>query len=123
MLTPKIEDSLSFFKDILGMKEVARKENSVYLRCWVDHEQYSVKLTESPQPGVGQTELRTMSPQALERRLNEIEATGLGISWIDDDVGRGKAYQYRGLDSHLMELYYDTSAYEPREHLRSALKK
>ncbi|PFO08960.1 catechol 2,3-dioxygenase [Bacillus sp. AFS076308] len=122
LLTPKPEESLSFFKDILGMQEVARKENSVYLRCWGDYEQYSVKLTESTLPGVGHTALRTMSPQALERRVNEIEALGKGIGWIDGDVGHGKAYQYHGPDGHVMELYYDSFEYQPPEHLRPALK-
>ena len=122
LLTPKLPESLSFFKDILGMQEVARKGNSVYLRCWGDYEQYSVKLTESSQPGVGHTALRAMSPPALERRVAEIEARGLGIGWIDGDVGHGKAYQYCGPDGHLMELYYDSFPYEPPEHLRPALK-
>ncbi|MEH7418513.1 catechol 2,3-dioxygenase [Neobacillus drentensis] len=122
LLTPKAEESLSFFKDILGMQEVARKGNSVYLRCWGDYEQYSLVLTESPQPGVGHTALRTMSPQALERRVAEIEAMGLGIGWIDGDIGHGKAYQYCGPDGHIMELYYETFEYQPPEHLRPALK-
>lgn len=122
LLTPKAEESLSFFKDILGMQEVTQKGNSVYLRCWGDYEQYSLKLTESPHPGVGHTALRTMSPQALERRVAEIEATGSGAGWIEGDVGHGRAYQYRGPDGHLMELYYDSFEYQPPEHLRPALK-
>ncbi|MEH7116616.1 VOC family protein [Neobacillus vireti] len=122
LLTPKLAASLSFFRDILGMQEVARKGNSIYLRCWGDYEQYSLKLTESSQPGVGHTALRTVSPQALERRASEIESLGLGIGWIDGDIGHGKAYQYRGLDDHLMELYYDSYAYQPPEHLKPALK-
>jgi catechol 2,3-dioxygenase len=122
LLTPKFEESLTFFTDILGMQEVARKGNSAYLRCWGDYEQYSIILTESDQPGVGHTAFRTVSPQALERRVTEIEKAGLGIGWIDGDIGHGKAYQYRGLDGHLMELYYESTEYEPPEHLRPALK-
>lgn len=122
LLSPKIEESLVFFKDVLGMQEVARKRNSVYLRCWGDYEQYSIKLTESPEPGVAHTALRTMSQQALERRVYEIEASGYGLGWIDGDIGHGKAYQYRGPDGHLMELYYETTKYQPPEHLTPALK-
>ena len=122
LLTPKPEESLLFFKDVLGMQEIARKGNSVYLRCWGDYEQYSLILTESPQPGVGHTAFRTMSSQALESRVNEIEAAGLGIGWIDGDIGHGKAYQYQGPDGHLMELYYDSFEYQPPEHLKPALK-
>jgi catechol 2,3-dioxygenase len=122
LLTPKAEESLSFFKDILGMQEVASKDRSVYLRCWGDYEQYSLKLTESPQAGVGHTAMRTMSPAALERRAKAIEAAGRGIGWTEGDIGHGKTYQYRGPDGHLMELYYESEPYQPPEHLRPALK-
>lgn len=122
LLTPKAEESLSFFKDILGMQEVAKKGKSVYLRCWGDYEQYSLILTESPQAGVGHTAFRTMSTQALERLVKEIEATGQGIGWIEGDIGHGKAYQYYGPDGHLMELYYDSFEYQPTEQLKPALK-
>lgn len=122
LLTPKLEESLIFFKDVLGMQEVTRIGNSIYLRCWGDYEQYSLKLTESPQPGVGHTALRTMSPQALERLANRIEDTGSGIGWIEGDFGHGKAYQYKGPDDHLMELYYEAEHYAAPEHLRPALK-
>ncbi|WP_462412986.1 catechol 2,3-dioxygenase [Neobacillus sp. Marseille-QA0830] len=122
LLTPKLEESVSFFTDILGMQEVYRYGESAYLRCWGDYEEYSLILTKSAQAGVGHTALRTMSPQALERRVKAIEATGLGIGWIDGDKGHGKAYQYKGPDGHLMELYYDSNYYDPPEHLRPTLK-
>lgn len=122
LLTPKFEESLSFFKDVLGMKEVTRVGDSAYLRCWGDYELYSVVLTESPQPGVGHTAWRTMSPQALEKRVHEIEVTGNGIGWVDDNVGHGRAYRFEGPDGHVMELYYETEKYQPPEHLRPALK-
>lgn len=122
LLSPKAEESLLFFKDILGMQEVARKGNSVYLRCWGDYEQYSIKLTESPEPGVAHTALRTISPEALDRRVYEIEKSGYGIGWIDGDIGHGKAYQYHGPDGHIMELYYESLKYQPPEQLKPALK-
>lgn len=122
LLSPKAEESLIFFRDILGMQEVGRNGQSVYLRCWGDYEQYSLILTESKQAGVGHTALRTMSPQALERRAQAIDKLGLGVGWIEGDRGHGKAYQFRGPDGHLMELYYETEYYQPPEHLRPALK-
>ncbi|TBL71445.1 catechol 2,3-dioxygenase [Paenibacillus thalictri] len=122
LLTPKPDESLAFFKDILGMQEVARKGQSVYLRCWGDYEQYSLILTESAEPGVGHTALRTMSPQALDRRAAAIAETGLGIGWHDGDWGHGKAYRFRGPDGHLMELYFESEYYQAPEHLRPTLK-
>jgi catechol 2,3-dioxygenase len=122
LLTPKLNESASFFTDILGMQEVDRNGESIYLRCWGDYEEYSLILTKSEQAGVGHTALRAMSPQALERRVKAIEATGLGIGWIDGDIGHGKAYRYHGPDGHIMELYYESNYYQPPEHLRPTLK-
>ena len=51
LLTPKPDESLRFFVDVLGMEEEARDGQSVYLRGWGDYLRYSLKLTESPQRG------------------------------------------------------------------------
>lgn len=122
LLTPKLQESTTFFVDVLGMEIVKEDESVVYLRCWRDYEKYSLKLVQSDQPGIGHTALRAMSPEALERRVNEIEKTGRGIGWMDGDFGHGRAYQFRGPDGHIMELYYDTERYTPPEHLIPALK-
>src|SRR3954449_4104047 len=44
ILTPKPEESLRFFVDVMGMTESGRKGNSVYLRGWDDYERYSLQL-------------------------------------------------------------------------------
>jgi catechol 2,3-dioxygenase len=122
LLTPKPEESLWFFRDILGMQEVARQEQSVYLRGWGEYERTSLKLTEAKQPGIAHTAFRAMSPQALERRVQALAASGLGQGWIEGDVGHGKAYQFTDPDGHLLEIYYETERYRAPESLRPALK-
>jgi catechol 2,3-dioxygenase len=118
LLTPKPDESLRFFVDVLGMEEEARAGQSVYLRGWGDYLRYSLKLTESPQGGLGHLALRAWSPEALERRVAGIEQTGLGRGWIDGDVGHGPAYQFEDPDGHRLELYYEAERYVAPEHLR-----
>jgi len=118
LLTPKPEESLRFFVDVLGLEVEAHEGRSVYLRGWGDYLRYSLKLTESPQAGLGHLALRAWSPAALERRVEAIEATGLGIGWIDGDLGHGRAYRFTDPDGHLFELYYDAERYVAPEHLR-----
>src|SRR6266436_4324353 len=122
LLTPKLAESFWFFHDTLGMQEAAREGQSVYLRGWGEYERYSLKLTEAKQAGVAHTAFRAMSPQALERRVHALEASGLGRGWIDGDVGHGRAYQFTDPDGHLLELYYDSEKYRAPEDLRPALK-
>jgi catechol 2,3-dioxygenase len=122
LLTPFPDQSLRFFVDLFGMEIEAQDGASVYLRGWGDYQRYSLKLTESALPGLGHMAIRAWDPAALERRVDAIERTGLGIGWIDGDHGHGPAYRFTDPDGHPMELYYETDVYVAPEHLRPALK-
>jgi catechol 2,3-dioxygenase len=122
LLTPFADDSLRFFVERFGMEVESRAGQSVYLRGWGDYQRYSLKLTESQLPGLGHMAIRAWSPAALARRVAAIEATGLGIGWIDGDVGHGPAYRFTDPDGHLMELYYEGERYRPPPELAPALK-
>ena len=65
LYTPKPDESLRFFVDVLGMEEEARDGQSVFLRGWGDYLRYSLELTEAPHAGLGHVALRTWSPDAL----------------------------------------------------------
>ena len=117
LLTPTPEDSLRFFEQVLGMEVEAREGQSVFLRGWGDYQRYSLKLTESERPGLGHMALRAWSPEALERRVAAIDATGLGQGWIDGDVGHGPAYRFTDPDGHVFELFYEAERYVAPPHL------
>jgi catechol 2,3-dioxygenase len=122
LLTPAPEESLAFFVDVLGMEEEAREGQSVYLRGWGDYLRYSLKLTESPRAGLGHVGLRAWSPDAVDRRVAAIEETGLGIGWIDGDVGHGPAYRFTDPDGHVFEVFYEAERYVAPDHLRASWK-
>ena len=65
LLTPKPDESLKFFVDVMGMTVSGQKGESVYLRGWDDYERYSLKLTASKTSGMEHMALRARSPQAL----------------------------------------------------------
>src|SRR3984957_7749266 len=73
LLTPLPEDSLRFFVDLFGMEIEHRDSGSVYLRGWGDYQRYSLKLTESELPGLGQIGIRAWGRPGLERRVAAIE--------------------------------------------------
>jgi catechol 2,3-dioxygenase len=122
LLTPKLEESVMFFVDVMGMVESGREGDSVYLRGWDDYEHHSLQLTASPKPGLGHYAFRAVSPQALHRRVEAVEKSGLGQGWKDDNLGHGPAYCFTDPDQHNIEIYYDTEWYQPPEGLRPALK-
>ncbi|MCC2653597.1 MAG: catechol 2,3-dioxygenase, partial [Microvirga sp.] len=122
LLTPKPDESLRFFVDVLGMTESGRQGDSVYLRGWDDYERHSLKLTASKKPGMGHMAFRARSQKALERRVAALKGSGYDIGWTDGDLGHGPAFQCRDPDGHLIELYYETEWYAAPPELKPTLK-
>ena len=122
LLTPKPEESLRFFVDVLGMTESGRGGDSVYLRGWDDYELFSLQLTASKTSGLGHAAFRARSPQALKRRVDALERSGLAIGWREGDLGYGPTFRFRDPDGHFLEIYYETQWYEAPPELRPALK-
>lgn len=122
MLTPKPEESLRFFTEVMGMTVSGRSGDSVYLRGWDDYEHHSLQLTAWTTSGLGHYALRAASPQALKRRVEAIERSGLGTGWKEDNVGHGPAYCFTDPDGHRMEIYYETDWYQPSAETKPALK-
>jgi catechol 2,3-dioxygenase len=112
MFTPKPQESLDFFVEMMGMEIQHREGQSVYLRGWDDYQVWSLKLTEARDPALGYVGLRTWSPEALDRRVALIEQTGLGKGWEDSgDFGVGPAYSFQDPDGHNFKIYNEVARY------------
>jgi catechol 2,3-dioxygenase len=107
MLSPKAEDTVKFFVDLLGMDVVQREGQSVFLRGYEDPYHHSLKITEAPEPGLGHVAWRVRTPEALDRRVAALEQHGAGNGWVEDEPGHGRAFQFATPDGHRMELFYD----------------
>lgn len=123
MYTNKFDESLDFFLRVYGLTLSAQDENSAYLRAWDDYEFHTLKLTRHHTTGVGHIAYRASSPEALQRRVKAIEASGFKvIGWVDGDQGHGRAFRFEDPFGHVFEIYYDTVRYQPTEEHRPALK-
>ena len=122
ILTPKPEESLRFFTQVMGMTESGRQGDSVYLRGWDDYERYSLQLTAAKTSGLGHAAFRCRSPQALERRVAALRAEGAEVWAHEGELGHGTGWRFRDPDGHVLELYYDTEWYEAPPDRRPALK-
>ena len=124
MLTDRFDESLDFFLRVFGLKLSGRDETSAYLRAWDDYEFCSLKLTRAATTGVGHIAYRAASPEALERRVKLIEASGYKLhGWNDGDMSHGAAFRFEDPFGHVFEIYYDTNWYQPGEEAeRPALK-
>jgi catechol 2,3-dioxygenase len=111
-LTPKPDETLWFFKDLLGMQETHREGQSVYLRGYQETYHHGLVITESEDAGLGHGAWRTSSPEALEEVAANIEATGLGKGWSDDEIGQGRTYQFETPDGHKQEIFWEVERFE-----------
>lgn len=122
MYTPDMNGSLHYFKDLLGMQETERVGDSVYLRAYEDFYHHTLKLTYREEPGLGHVAWRVTTPQALERRVKAIEASGQGKGWIEGDRGHGRAYRFETPGGHTMEVFYDVEYWNCGDECRTQLK-
>lgn len=122
LYTPKPDETLWFFTQVLGMEQVAAEGQSVYLRAYEDFYTYSMIVTEAKQPGLGHVAWRTASEEALEETAKALEGTEFGIGWSDGSVGHGRSYRLRTADGHNMELVWDIEYYQANGDKRSTLR-
>ncbi len=119
VLTPKPEESLRFYADVLGLEESGREGHSIYMRGWGEWSFHSLQLTEAEDAGVAHTAWRAVSPEALVEAVRRLEAAGAGEGWVEDSVGHGPAYRYRGPGGHLHEIFWEIERYAAPEDERS----
>lgn len=122
ILTPKPEESLWFFREVLGMTEVAREGPSVYLRSYEDFYHHTLKLTEAPQPGLGHVAWRAASEEALQAMVSHLQSSGRGEGWIEGDIGHGPAFRFTTPDGHPMEILWHVDYYQAPAAERSLLR-
>ena len=122
LYTPRPDESVAFFHDLLGMEISRREGQSVYLRAYEDFYQYTLKLTEAAQPGLEEVTWRASSPEALARRVKAIEAAGLGMGWTDQDYAHGRAYKFCTPDGHRMKVLWELDYFDAPPELKSKLR-
>jgi catechol 2,3-dioxygenase len=121
LLSPKAEETLSFFVDLLGMQVSHTEGKSVYLRAYQDTYTHSIVVTESEKNGMGHAAFRTESADALEELAQTLEQQGRGTGWTDSSYGQGKTYAFTTPDGHAIEAFWDVERYKPTDEERSQI--
>ena len=122
ILTPNPDGTLWFFNNLLGLQESGREHGSVYLRAYEDVYHHTLKVTEANECGLRHVAWRTTSPQALERRVVALAASGLGQGWSDGDTGHGPAYRFMTPAGHPMEVFWEVAYYQAPPEMQSPLR-
>jgi catechol 2,3-dioxygenase len=123
MFTDRFDESLDFFTRVYGLKLSGRDEGSAYLRAWDDYEHCTLKLTRHHTTGVGHIAYRAASPEALDRRVAAITASGFKVlGWVEGDQSHGRAFRFEDPFGHVFEIYCETVWYQAKGAEAPALK-
>jgi catechol 2,3-dioxygenase len=122
LYSPKPDETVQFFYEMLGMEISHREGQSVYMRAYEDFYQYTLKITERDQPGLEELTWRAKSPEALERVVASVENTGLGLGWTEEDYAHGPAYKFTTPDGHGMKILWELDYFVAPEDLKSKLR-
>jgi len=111
LITPKPDESVKFFTDVLGLQESHREGQSVWLRAWGEYFHHSLKLTEGPTHGLGHAAWRVDGPDDLELAAKSLVDHGVEGRWNEGDVGHGKAFEFVSPGGHRYELVWEMERY------------
>ena len=119
LYSPKVDESVKFFKEVIGLEESGRDGKSVYLRAWGEYHHHSLVITDNDKKGLGHIGWRADSDEALEEAVRHIEGTGLGKGWIEGGMGHGRAYRFESPDGHVEEIFWDVDLYQAPDERKS----
>lgn len=122
--TKDLERSLWFFRDVLGMEEVERVDDTAYLRAYQELRHHSLVLTQQAESVVNSYSFRTRRPQDVELFHEELQRQEIEAIEVPAGTERGRGtavrFQLPG-GGHPFELYYEMTSPEAPEALRSRL--
>jgi catechol 2,3 dioxygenase len=117
LVTPDLEGSLGFWRDVIGLEVVDREGDTAYLRSWGDFDHHSLSLTAGDEARVDHVAWRTKRPEHLE----EFATTVHGARWVEAGAerGQGRALRFESPDGHAFELYYEMEKAPRSKRLKS----
>ncbi|MBT0768417.1 VOC family protein [Kineosporia sp. J2-2] len=122
LYTPALEESAEFFVRQMGLRQVHRERDSVYLHTWDDYQSWTVRLVRRERAGVGRTYLRASGPAALARTASALREAGIACETTSAVRGLGVVLNFDAPDGHPMGLYWDVERYRPGADDRPGLK-
>ncbi len=111
--TPKLEESLAFYRDVIGLEVSGSEGGSHFLRGWGEHFMHSLELKRGETGSVETIGWRTTGPEELDMAVARLEAAGVGQGWVEPNFGRGRAYRYVDPSGHGHEVFWDVNRFVP----------
>ena len=105
--TPDLELCAAYYTEVLGLREVARDDNHVYLKGWDEQDHHSLMLTGANRYGLEHVAFKTESVDDLEGYETNLERYGCTVERVaaGTELGQGEAIRFDSPTGHTMEIY------------------
>jgi len=105
---PDLELCTAYYTEVLGLIEVDREPERVYLKCWDEYDHHSVVLRYAPRYGLEHMSYKVEHERDLEELERAVEAFGAPVKRVapGEERGQGEAIRFETPSGHLMELVH-----------------
>lgn len=106
---PDLELATAYYTEVMGLLEVARDTERVYLKCWDEEDHHSVVLRYHPRQGLEHVAFKVETEDDLadlEQRLEAYGCTVRRLSVGEDEIGHGEAVRFESPSGHQVELVH-----------------
>src|SRR5579883_1905237 len=105
--TPDLDLCTAYYTEVLGLRETARDDEHVWLKCWDEHDHHSVILTSAPRFGVERIAWKTESDDDLAEYETRLERYGCRVQRIPAraELAVGEAIRFDTPSGHVMDIY------------------
>jgi catechol 2,3-dioxygenase len=106
---PDLELCTAYYSEVVGLIEVDREPERVYLKCWDEQDHHSVILRHAPTYGLEHMAYKVESPDDLADLERSVEAYGCGVRRLSarEELGRGEAIRFETPTGHQLELVHE----------------
>jgi len=106
--TPRLEESIRFFTDVLGMVVTERDGGTAYLRCFGDFTHHALTLVEAETPGLDHVAYRLEAEEDVADFAARLREAGHAVTDVPagDERGQGDAIRFEDPEGHVIELFH-----------------
>lgn len=99
----------AYYTEVMGLIEVGRDGNSVYLKCWDEPDHHSLRLVYAPRVGFDLMSFRVERSDDLSDLENAVAKYGFPVQRMSkgDYLGQGESIRFQTPSGHTMELVHD----------------
>jgi len=106
---PDLDLAGAYYTEVIGMTEVARDAEHVYLKCWDEGDHHSLRLSYHARTGLDLFSFKVEREDDLTELESRVEAYGLPVRRMarGEEVGQGQSIRFETPSGHVMELVHD----------------